>query len=130
MIDTGASHTLISQDEVDDIGIQVGIEDEIITSYGIGGKEHAFSKLIEGIQVGDFVLRDIPIDFTTFKYHNINGLLGLDILVEGKFNVDLENFRLYIIRKPYASNEEFYTITDVGDSSDHCCNYNRAKRCG
>lgn len=32
VIDTGASHTLISQDEVDDIGILVGVEDEIITS--------------------------------------------------------------------------------------------------
>ncbi|MFC9707289.1 retropepsin-like aspartic protease [Paenibacillus sp. NPDC056933] len=95
VIDTGASHTLISQGEVDDIGIKVGVEDEIITSYGIGGKEHAFSKRIEGIQVGDFVLKDIPIDFTSFKYHNINGLLGLDILKEGKFNIDLENFRLY-----------------------------------
>ncbi|AZH30486.1 aspartyl protease family protein [Paenibacillus sp. M-152] len=66
VIDTGASHTLISQDEVDDIGIQVG----------------------------DFILRDVLIDFTSFKYHNINGLLGLDILVKGKFNVDLENFKL------------------------------------
>lgn len=45
--------------------------------------------------MGDFVLRDIPIDFTSFKYHNINGLLGLDILIEGKFNIDLENFKLY-----------------------------------
>lgn len=95
VIDTGASHTLISQDEVDDIGIQVGLEDEIVTSYGIGGKEHAFSKQVEGIQLGDYVIRDIPIDFTTFKYRNINGLLGLDILVEGKFNVDLDNFRLH-----------------------------------
>ncbi|MEK5505570.1 retropepsin-like aspartic protease [Paenibacillus sp. FSL P4-0113] len=94
VIDTGASHTLISQDEVDDIGIQVGMDDEIITSYGIGGKEHAFSKRIKGIQVGDFILRDVLIDFTSFKYHNVNGLLGLDILVKGKFNVDLENFKL------------------------------------
>ncbi|PQP82679.1 aspartyl protease [Paenibacillus sp. PCH8] len=95
VIDTGASHTLVSQDEVDDIGILVGVEDEIITSYGIGGKEHAFSKRVEGIQVGNFVLKNIPIDFTSFKYHNINGLLGLDILTEGKFNIDLENFKLY-----------------------------------
>lgn len=42
VIDTGASHTLISQDEVDDIGIKVTLDDDIITSYGIGGKEHAF----------------------------------------------------------------------------------------
>ncbi|WP_342415014.1 retropepsin-like aspartic protease [Paenibacillus sp. FSL R10-2782] len=94
VIDTGASHTLISQDEVDDIGIRVGLEDDIITSYGIGGKEHAFTKTIEGIQVGEYILRDTPIDFTSFRYHNINGLLGLDILIKGKFNVDLENFEL------------------------------------
>ncbi|WP_183522901.1 retropepsin-like aspartic protease [Paenibacillus illinoisensis] len=95
VIDTGASHTLIAQDEVDDIGIVVGAEDEIITSYGIGGKEHAFSKRVEGIQVGDFIIKDIPLDFTSFRYHNINGLLGLDILIKGEFHIDLVNFRLH-----------------------------------
>lgn len=29
---------MISQDEVDEIGIRVGMVDEIITSYGTGGK--------------------------------------------------------------------------------------------
>ncbi|MFK4475756.1 hypothetical protein ABH897_005550 [Paenibacillus sp. RC73] len=62
---------MISQDEVDDIGIRVGLEDDIITSYGIGGKEHAFTKTIEGIQVGEYILRDTPVDFTSFRYHNI-----------------------------------------------------------
>ena len=85
---------MISQDEVDEIGILVSMEDEIITSYGIGGKEHAFSKRIDGIQVGDFILKDVYIDFTSFKYHNINGLLGLDVLMEGKFNIDLKKFKL------------------------------------
>ncbi|MFD0616892.1 aspartyl protease family protein [Paenibacillus sp. GCM10027629] len=49
VIDTGASHTLISQDEVDDIGVRVSAEDQIVTSYGIGGKEHAFIKKIESV---------------------------------------------------------------------------------
>ncbi|QGQ99355.1 aspartyl protease [Paenibacillus psychroresistens] len=94
VIDTGASHTLLSQDEVDDIGIKVTLEDDIITSYGIGGKEHAFSKTVQSIEIGDFILRDIQLDFTSFKYHNINGLLGLDILLNGKFNIDLNNLKL------------------------------------
>lgn len=85
---------MISQDEVDEIGIQVSMDDEIITSYGIGGKEHSFSKRIEEIQVGDFILKDVYIDFTSFKYHNINGLLGLDILTEGEFAIDLKEFKL------------------------------------
>jgi clan AA aspartic protease (TIGR02281 family) len=94
VIDTGASHTLLSQDEVDDIGIKVTLEDDIITSYGIGGKEHAFAKTVQAVEIGDFILRDIQVDFTSFKYHNINGLLGLDILLNGKFNIDLNNLRL------------------------------------
>lgn len=95
VIDTGASHTLIAQDEVDDIEIVVGAENQIITSYGIGGKELAFSKRVEGIQVGDFIIKDIPLDFTSFRYHNINGLLGLDILIKGEFHIDLVHFRLH-----------------------------------
>ncbi|MET3846486.1 MULTISPECIES: retropepsin-like aspartic protease [unclassified Paenibacillus] len=94
VIDTGASHSLISQDEVDDIGIRVTLEDDIITSYGIGGKEHAFTKKIEAIQVGEYTLRNIQLDFTSFRYHTINGLLGLDILINGKFNIDLDKLEL------------------------------------
>jgi predicted aspartyl protease len=94
VIDTGASHTLISQDEVDDIGIKVTLEDDIITSYGIGGKEHAFAKTVQSVELGDFALNNIELDFTSFKYHNINGLLGLDILMNGKFNIDLNKCEL------------------------------------
>jgi len=58
------------------------LENEIVTSYGIGGKEHVFSKRIDGMRVDGFILKDVPIEFTSFKYHNINGLLGLDILIK------------------------------------------------
>jgi len=92
VIDTGASHTLISQDKV--IGVRVSAEDEIVTSYGIGGKEHAFIKKIESVQVGDFIMNDVAIDFTSFKYEDINGLLGLDILMKAKFNIDLNSLEL------------------------------------
>jgi predicted aspartyl protease len=95
VIDTGASHSLISQDEVDDIGIKVTLKDDIITSYGIGGKEHAFVKTVESVDVGGFMLEDVDLDFTFFKYHNINGLLGLDILIKGKFKIDLNNLELH-----------------------------------
>ncbi|GIP45055.1 hypothetical protein J45TS6_35140 [Paenibacillus sp. J45TS6] len=94
VIDTGASHTLISQDEVDDIGIRVSMEDEIITSYGIGGKEHAFVKKVESIELGEYKLEDHFIDFTSFPYDNINGLLGLDVLLTGKFSIDLNLLEL------------------------------------
>lgn len=94
VIDTGASHTLISQDVVDEIGIRVSVEDDIITSYGIGGKEHAFAKKVDSVEVGEYELKDKLIDFTSFQYHDINGLLGLDILLEEKFNIDLNKLEL------------------------------------
>lgn len=40
------------------------------------------------------MIKDVDLDFTSFKYHNINGLLGLDILLKGKFNIDLLNLEL------------------------------------
>ncbi|QHT59884.1 clan AA aspartic protease [Paenibacillus lycopersici] len=94
VIDTGASHSLISQDAVDDIDIRATKEDHFITSFGIGGEEHAFIKTVQSIEIGDFILKDVELDFTSFKYHNINGLLGLDILLNGKFNIDLFNLEL------------------------------------
>ncbi|MFC5407071.1 retropepsin-like aspartic protease [Cohnella soli] len=94
VIDTGASHTLISQDAVDDIDIRATRDDHFITSFGIGGEEHAFIKTVDSIEVGDYVITDVELDFTSFKYHNINGLLGLDVLLKGKFNIDLFHLEL------------------------------------
>jgi len=70
-------------------------EDDLIVSYGIGGKEHAFSKEIDEIKVGNFSVQEYKLDFTTFQYEDINGLLGLDILTRGGFTIDLKNLELY-----------------------------------
>lgn len=99
VIDTGSSHTLFSQDEVDDIGIKVTLDDDIITSYGIGGKEHAFTKTVQIVEVGDRIFEDTQLEFTAFKYHDINGLLGLDLLMGGKCNINLEKLELSRLNK-------------------------------
>lgn len=94
VIDTGASQTLISQDAVDDIGIKASGGDEIVTSYGIGGKEHSFVKTINKVKVGDFTLDNCTLDFTSFQYEDINGLLGLDLLLEAGSIIDLKKLRM------------------------------------
>jgi predicted aspartyl protease len=96
VIDTGASQTLISQDSVDDIGIKVSGEDEIITSYGIGGKEHAFIKHVDKILVGEYSIENCTLDFTVFQYEDINGLLGLDLLIDAGFNINLRDLKMYL----------------------------------
>ena len=96
VIDTGASHTLISQDAVDDLGIRVRAGDEIYTSYGIGGEEHSYAKKVDFIQLAELRLENASIDFMSFPYVHINGLLGLDILIQGKFNIDLNTLELHL----------------------------------
>lgn len=95
VIDTGASQSLISQDSVSDIGIIVEGDDEIITSYGIGGKEHAFVKHVDQINVAGFSKKGFRLDISDFLYEDINGLLGLDIMMEAGFIIDLKSMDIH-----------------------------------
>mgnify|MGYP006275797583 CR=1 FL=1 len=95
VVDTGAANSLISQEVVDEIGIRISKDDEIVTSYGIGGIEHSFVKTIDDIKVGEFKLEECSLDFATIPYDDVNGLLGLDILIEGGFMINLDILDIY-----------------------------------
>ena len=95
VVDTGAANSLISQEAVDEIGIRISKDDEIVTSYGIGGTEHSFVKTIDEIKVGNFKLKECSVDFAMIPYDDVNGLLGLDILIEGGFMIDLDILDIY-----------------------------------
>ena len=94
VLDTGATKSLILQEVVDDIGIRVSKEDKIVMSYGIGGKEPAFIKEIDKIMIGNFIHKNVSIDFSRIDYEDINGLLGLDLLMEGGFIIDLNQMEM------------------------------------
>ncbi|WP_249872792.1 retropepsin-like aspartic protease [Oceanobacillus saliphilus] len=94
VVDTGAARTLISQDAVEDIDLQVDLHDKIVTYFGIGGKEHAFRKQVDQIQIDDLIVEKIEVDFNDFGYDDINGLLGLDLLMRAEFTIDLRQLRM------------------------------------
>ncbi|AXF56878.1 retropepsin-like aspartic protease [Salicibibacter kimchii] len=94
VVDTGAARTLISQDIVEDIGLHVDLQDRIVTYFGVGGKEYAFRKQIDQIQVSDFEVEKVEIDFNDFGYDDINGLLGLDLLMQAGFTIDLMHLEM------------------------------------
>ncbi|QOY37914.1 retropepsin-like aspartic protease [Anaerobacillus isosaccharinicus] len=96
VVDTGAARTLISQNVVEEIGLGVDLQDRIVTYYGIGGKEHAFRKRVDQIQVGDFTVNEVELDFNDFGYDDINGLLGLDLLMEAGYIIDLAQLQMNI----------------------------------
>lgn len=79
VLDTGASHSVISMNLVDDIGIYGDIDDEIVVMHGIGGVERSIRKKIDSVEIGTFKLSEVKLDFANFDDHfGINGLLGAD----------------------------------------------------
>ncbi|MCL6633741.1 MAG: retropepsin-like domain-containing protein [Alicyclobacillus herbarius] len=94
VIDTGAAHTIIVSDAVDDIGIAFEISDPINRSQGIGGTEYAFEKTVDILEFGGFKMFHKPLDFGQIDW-DINGLIGLDILLHGRFVMDLDAMEIY-----------------------------------
>ena len=94
VIDTGAAHTLISSDIVEDLGIYFENGDPLVSAYGIGGEEYSFRKPVDFIKLGTHEIPEIKLDFGNLDDWGINGLIGLDILMNGKFIIDLEKLEL------------------------------------
>lgn len=94
VVDTGAAHTLISADIVDQIGVYFKNGDSLVSSFGIGGEEYSFRKTVDYIKIGEHKMKDMKLDFGSLDGWDINGLIGLDILAGGKFVIDLNKFKL------------------------------------
>lgn len=94
VIDTGAAHTLISSDIVNELGIYFENGDPLVSAYGIGGEDYSFRKPVEFIKLGSHKIPEIKLDFGSLEHWGINGLIGLDILMNGKFIIDLEKLEL------------------------------------
>jgi hypothetical protein len=96
IIDTGAAQSVIDTQVLDILDINPEGDDEIITMAGIGGTEYAVRKMIDRLQFDTVVVERALIDFGNLDGHpRVNGLLGLDILLPGRFIIDLEALTLY-----------------------------------
>ena len=98
VVDTGAAETILSPDAVEDIGLFAELDDFVHSFYGVGGSLHNFfSKSVDRLLLGDAHLNKIKLDFGMIDPHgNINGLLGLDVLIQLKASIQLQNFTLHI----------------------------------
>jgi len=96
VLDTGASHSVISLEAVDELGIYGDVDDEIVVMHGIVGVERSIRKKIDSVEFGEFKLHEVKLDFADFDSHiGINGLLGADILTAGRFVIDLDAMEIY-----------------------------------
>jgi hypothetical protein len=96
IVDTGAAQTLISADAVFDLGIYATPDDELTIMSGIGGEDFAFRKVMDRVSFGSFEVHGLPLDFGNLdERFGINGIIGLDILVNGKFVIDLADMIIF-----------------------------------
>lgn len=96
VIDTGASHTLLSADAVADLGVYFETGDEIISAFGIGGEENCFRKSFDSVNLGDLQVNNFKLDIGTLHEKlEINGLLGLDMLMAANVVLDLSKLIMY-----------------------------------
>ena len=96
ILDTGATQSLIDREAVAPLHLTTEDDDLIVIMLGIGGKEHAIRKQIDILQFVSYVVETPLIDFGNLEVHaGINGLLGADILIGGKFIIDLDNMTIY-----------------------------------
>ncbi|MDQ2088124.1 aspartyl protease family protein [Herbivorax sp. ANBcel31] len=98
VIDTGAAETIISPDVVDEIGIFAEINDTVNSFYGVGGSLHNFfSKNVDSIEMEELELKDLKLDFGIIDPRGeINGLIGLDILIKIGAIIDLKNLNFTV----------------------------------
>ena len=96
VIDTGAFGSIISPDAVEDIGIYAEMNDRIMEYYGVGGSTHsAFVKNIDEIKVESKGICNIDIDFGSIDQNgDINGLIGLDVLIKLGAVINLEKLTI------------------------------------
>lgn len=68
----------------------------MIFMTGIGGREASVRRKIHGIEFDSFRMENFPIDFGHIgEDTQINGLVGLDILIPGQFILDLGRLQIY-----------------------------------
>lgn len=97
IIDTGAFHTIILTDYLDDLDIEFSEDDELIKASGYGGIQFSsVRKKIDKICIGDIVLEDIKIDFGVIDPKDrVNGLIGMDFLRQARVVIDLVDLVMY-----------------------------------
>jgi len=97
IIDTGAAHSIICPDAVEDLDFVWSSNDILVTMYGIGGEQYAYRKEIESVKFGQCSVKEYKLDFGYMDDNGtIQGLLGLDLLMKMGIVIDLKTLNLYI----------------------------------
>ena len=95
VVDTGSATTMLSTDVVAQIGIVPELHDVLHVIRGVGGTEVVFSRHVDRLQVGPRAVEQFEIEVGGIDAaFDINGILGLDFLLQAAAIIDLGTLRL------------------------------------
>ncbi|MBS4535118.1 retropepsin-like domain-containing protein [Clostridium sp. D2Q-14] len=97
IVDTGAYHTIIIPDFLEEMDVELRDEDQIVKATGYGGKEcYSVRKRIDKIECKELYLENMKIDFGEIDPNErVNGLLGLDFLINAGIIIDLDSLTMH-----------------------------------
>lgn len=97
IVDTGAYHTIILTDYLEDLDAEFTEDDELVKSSGYGGLQlSSVRKRIDKVTIGDISLTNVRIDFGEIDpYERVNGLISLDFLRLAGVIIDLVDLTMY-----------------------------------
>jgi len=94
-VDTGSGGTILSADVLSKIDIVPQPEDTLHTIFGVGGSEVVFTRKIDELKVGTFVIKEFEIEVGGMDYgFDIQGILGMDFLTSAGAKINLESLEI------------------------------------
>lgn len=95
LVDTGSGGTIFAADVMSAVGISPQAEDVLHTIYGVGGSEVVFTRRVDELRVGQFVMPHFQIEIGGMDYGlDVQGILGMDFLVAAGALIDLKQLRI------------------------------------
>ncbi len=95
VVDTGSATTLVSTDAVARVGIVPEPEDTLHVVRGLGGSEVVFSRRVDRLQIGPRAVEWFEVEVGGIDAaFDINGILGLDVLLQTGAVLDLGALQL------------------------------------
>jgi hypothetical protein len=91
---------IFSTDRVLTIGLTYEPDDRVHRIRGVGGTEFVFTKRVDCLVVGELQVNDFQIEVGAMDYgFDIDGIIGLDFLIQVGAIIDLAKLEVYLASK-------------------------------
>lgn len=95
LIDTGSERCVFKTEDLESIGVFSAPDDEVFLIIGVGGTETVIEKQIEGLEIGNLILRPFKIELGALDYgFEIDGIIGVDFLRQAGALLDAKALEL------------------------------------